>query len=202
MRVSGWSLKDLRGKSEVPSSLKQTRCGLLLSNTYCGAVWTVVVVIVKVTPSFCFDENSSWLVMRLPSFILLSWPGQWVFFVMSCVRLARTGEPPQAPSPSTPTASSYALFSCPVQACIIYPPACLPAYASWSAPLSIWVYYWTGGQIMLLLSSLKALSSGCYVIFNIGRTIVLSNCPWFTLSTVSHFSSAKNRQYKPLSAVG
>lgn len=105
----------------------------------------------------CFDSGySESYTMSIPMFVLmkiqaglfcgclvsflLSWLWRWVFFcvsvspVVSCLRLARIGEPPQAPSPSTPTTSSYALLSCPVQACIIYPPACLLAYASWSAP--------------------------------------------------------------------
>ncbi len=85
---------------------------------------------------------------------LLSWPWQWVCFcvcvslVVSCLRLARISEPPQAPSPSSPSTSSHGLLPCTVQACIIYPPACLPLCALWSAPSECKVHDWTWGQVM------------------------------------------------------
>lgn len=142
------------GKSEVSSSVKRTWYGLSLSNKLLGyfdsgysvshTVSTCVFVLMKIQAGlFCGC---------LVSF-LLSWPWQWVFLcvcvspVVSCLRLARISEPPQAPGPSTPTISSDALLSCPVQACIIYPPACLLLCASWSAPWSVWICGWTCGNV-------------------------------------------------------
>lgn len=113
----------------------------------------------------CYDENSSWLVFLAAwCHFVLSWPWHWVFFcvcvspAVSCLRLARISEPPQAPSPSSLTTSSQGLLPCPVQTCIIYPPACLLLCASRSSPLESVLHEWTWGQVMccqyILMTSL------------------------------------------------
>lgn len=90
---------------------------------------------------FCFCNDSS-------EFSFVSVP------VVSCLRLARISEPPQAPSQFTSTTSSYALLSCPVQTCIIYPPCMLTSECILVSPfecMSIWQNIWKGfaGNVLL-----------------------------------------------------
>lgn len=94
----------------------------------------------------------------------------FVSFVVSCLRLARSSEPPHDSPSSTPhpqphpllTTSSCTLLSCPVQTCIIYPLACFCVSASWSVLLIVRVDDWTWTQVLQTAVCYQHIMTTCF----------------------------------------